>query len=338
MIAANATSAVTVFLEYLGGAAGFRGEIRALDPGMLLRATAAMAAGGLVGSLLLLVSSNEAFAAVVPFLLALATLVFAFGDRLRTLMEKHAAGAGATGAVGTMVIAVYGGYFNGGLGIMLLALFSQWGMRDLNRKNGLSFVVSAISMATFAAAGLVAWPQAVVMITAATIGGYLGAPVARALPAWMVRAGVIAGHRDERGVLLEARGMIGLTGFPRTQDHGTWLGGRVAFTRPSPLRSANAASLQVRARRSPILSTQPEPPSPWAASAYGLRGCLFLSPFRYSFFQRPIDRAAHERAGSWMGMLRTMGRSALVLGRSPRTRARIPLWAAAGRKVRVKEF
>lgn len=196
LVAANATSAVAVFPGYLGGAAGFRGEIRALDRCMLLRAVAATSAGGLVGSLLLLVSSNEAFAAVVPFLLALATLVFAFGDRLRNVMEKHATGAGATGHVGTIAVAVYGGYFNGGLGIMLLALFSLWGMRDLNQmnglKNGLSFVVSAISVATFAAAGLVAWPQAVVMMAAATIGGYLGAPVARALPAWMVRAGVIA--------------------------------------------------------------------------------------------------------------------------------------------------
>ena len=111
-------------------------------------------------------------------------------------MKKHAAGGGATGHVGTIAVAVYGGYFNGGLGIMLLALFSLWGLRDLNQmnglKNGLSFIVSAISVATFAAAGLVAWPQAVVMMAAATTRGYLGAPVARALPAWMVREGVIS--------------------------------------------------------------------------------------------------------------------------------------------------
>ena len=120
LVAANATSAVAVFPGYLGGAAGFRGEIRALNRCMLLRAVAATAAGGLVGSLLLLVSSNEAFAAVVPFLLALATLVFAFGDRLRNVMEKHATGAGY---VGTIAVAVYGGYFNGGLGSCCLRCF-----------------------------------------------------------------------------------------------------------------------------------------------------------------------------------------------------------------------
>lgn len=196
LVAANATSAVAVFPGYLGGAAGFRREIKAFDRGRLLKATAATAAGALVGSLLLLVSSNEAFAVVVPFLLALATLVFAFADRLRKVMEKHATGSGAIATIGTIAVALYGGYFQGGLGIMLLALFSLWGMRDLNQmnglKNGLSIIVSATSVATFAATGLVAWQQAIVMMAAATIGGYLGAPAARAIPVWMLRAGVIS--------------------------------------------------------------------------------------------------------------------------------------------------
>lgn len=79
---------------------------------------------------------------------------------------------------------------------MLLALFSLWGMRDLNvmngLKNALSFVLSAISVATFSVAGIVAWPQAVLMMVAATVGGYVGAPVARRLPAVAVRLIVIA--------------------------------------------------------------------------------------------------------------------------------------------------
>ncbi|MEX4010340.1 TSUP family transporter [Neoaquamicrobium sediminum] len=68
-------------------------------------------------------------------------------------------------------------------------------MRDINAMNGLkaalSFVLSAISVATFAAAGLVAWPQAAVLMAAATVGGYVGAPVARALPAVAVKLIVI---------------------------------------------------------------------------------------------------------------------------------------------------
>ncbi|TNC60056.1 sulfite exporter TauE/SafE family protein [Rubellimicrobium roseum] len=194
-VPANATSAVAVFPGYLAGAAGFRRELRTLNRNLLLRAAGATVVGGLIGSLLLLVSSNEAFAAVVPFLLAVATLAFAFGDRLQTWARRQAA-LSPSNPLGAVLVAVYGGYFNGGLGIMLLALFSLQGMRDLHQmnglKNGLSFLLSAISVATFAIAGLVAWPQAIVMMLAATAGGYAGAPLARALPRSAVRAVVIA--------------------------------------------------------------------------------------------------------------------------------------------------
>lgn len=68
-------------------------------------------------------------------------------------------------------------------------------MKNINAmnglKNGLSFVLSAISVVTFAVAGIVAWPQALAMMLAAIVGGYLGAPIARALPAKFVRGIVI---------------------------------------------------------------------------------------------------------------------------------------------------
>ncbi|WP_367716106.1 sulfite exporter TauE/SafE family protein [Nitratireductor sp. GISD-1A_MAKvit] len=194
VVAANATSAVAVFPGYLGGALGFRSEIAAFDRPRLLRIAGLTAFGGLAGSLLLLVSSNEAFSLVVPFLLAIATLTFAFGAKLQDIARRFGSGTGE-GRFSTILVAIYGGYFNGGLGIVLLALFSLWGMRDLNTmnglKNGLSFILSAISVATFALAGIVAWPQALVMMVAATVGGYAGAPLARALPASVVRAVVI---------------------------------------------------------------------------------------------------------------------------------------------------
>ncbi len=195
VVIANATSAVAVFPGYLGGAIGFGRELRAFDQRKLLKTVALTAAGGLIGSLLLLVSSDAAFSAVVPFLLLLATLAFAFGDRVQRWALARRLDT-SEGPFGTMLVAIYGGYFNGGLGIVLLALFSLWGMRDLNAmnglKNGLSFILSAISVVTFAVAGIVVWPQAIVMMLAATIGGYAGAPVARALPRPVVRAIVIA--------------------------------------------------------------------------------------------------------------------------------------------------
>ena len=194
-VMANATSTVAVFPGYLGGAFGFRSELAGFDRRRLLRLVVITLVGGLVGSSLLLVSSNEAFSMVVPFLLLGATLAFLFGHKIRRWAAAKAQDVSSEGAVGLFGVALYGGYFNGGLGIVLLALFSLWGMTDLNRmnalKSGLSFLLSAISVAVFAVAGLVAWPQALIMMLAATAGGYAGAPLARALPKPIVR-GVIA--------------------------------------------------------------------------------------------------------------------------------------------------
>ena len=113
-VSANATSSVAVFPGYLGGAAGFRDEIRNFDRKILIRITAIMAVGSLAGSLLLLVSSNEAFAAIVPFLLFGATLVFAFGRQLRTWAARHRKDGRPYGAFGALAVSIYGGYFNGG--------------------------------------------------------------------------------------------------------------------------------------------------------------------------------------------------------------------------------
>lgn len=91
-----------------------------------------------------------------------------------------------------LLVSIYGGYFNGGPGIMLMALFAAAGMRDLNAmnrlKNGVSFVLSAISVATFAFVGLIAWPAALLMMCGSTAGGYLGARLARVMPRRAVRA------------------------------------------------------------------------------------------------------------------------------------------------------
>lgn len=196
VVAANATSAVAVFPGYLSGAIGFAPELRKFDRPLLVRLTLIALIGGLIGSLLLLVSSDKAFSAIVPFLLLAATLIFLFGDRIRAFAAARARSVTPFGAVGLFIVSLYGGYFNGGLGIVLLALFALWGMADIHQmnglKNGLSFALSAISVAAFAAAGLIAWPEAAMMMIASTIGGYAGAPIARALPKTAVRAIVAA--------------------------------------------------------------------------------------------------------------------------------------------------
>ncbi|OJI92825.1 hypothetical protein LY10_02777 [Planktotalea frisia] len=195
IVAANATSAVAVFPGYLGGALGFREELKQIARPRMLRLILITLIGGAVGSALLLVSSNEAFARIVPYLLLLATLAFLFGDQLRAMATRRAKAMKPEGAIGLFAVSLYGGYFNGGLGIILLALFTLWGMKDINLmnglKNGLSFALSAISVLIFALAGLVEWPQAILMMVGATLGGYAGAPVARALPKSVIK-GIIA--------------------------------------------------------------------------------------------------------------------------------------------------
>ena len=195
-ILANATSAVAVFPGYLAGAFGFRSELGTIERSSLIRLTVITLLGGLAGSLLLLVTTNEAFTAIVPFLLLFATFVFLFGPQIRTFAAARSQSIANEGAVGLFLVAVYGGYFNGGLGIVLLALFALWGWSDLNKMNGLknwlSFALSAISVATFAIAGLVVWPKAVVMMVFAVLGGYLGAPIARSIPAHVLRRLVAA--------------------------------------------------------------------------------------------------------------------------------------------------
>lgn len=194
-VMANATSAVAVFPGYMGGAFGFRRELSRIDRPTLIRLTIITLFGGLVGSLLLLVSSNAAFSAIVPFLLLGATLAFLFGERIRAWAATKSRAVTPYGTLGLSLVSMYGGYFNGGLGIVLLALFSLWGMKNIHEMNGLkiwlSFALSTISVAVFAIGGLVVWQHAVGMMVASTLGGYVGAPVARALPKSVVR-GLIA--------------------------------------------------------------------------------------------------------------------------------------------------
>ncbi|MEX0301467.1 MAG: sulfite exporter TauE/SafE family protein [Leisingera sp.] len=194
-IAANATSAVAVFPGYLSGAMGFFSELRDVPKRYLALLLGLSLAGGVLGSLLLLVTPASVFSFVVPWLLGFATVLFACGNRIAAWATRNLKADGLTGNAATLLVCVYGGYFNGGLGIVLLALFSMLGLRDINLmnglKNGMSFVLSGASVATFALAGIVHWPQALLMMVTATIGGYCGALAARRLSAATVRTIII---------------------------------------------------------------------------------------------------------------------------------------------------
>lgn len=194
-IAANATSAVAVFPGYLSGALGFLKELRSFPRNQLLLLIGLSILGGVLGSLLLLVTPASVFSFVVPWLLGFATLLFALGKQVAIWAERNVEAEGMVGNIATLLTCIYGGYFNGGLGIVLLALFSGLGMRDLNLmnglKNGMSFALSGASVVTFALAGIVYWPQAILMMVAATVGGYFGARIAKQLPVALVRTAIV---------------------------------------------------------------------------------------------------------------------------------------------------
>ena len=196
-IAANATSALAVCPGYLGSALGFRQELAALPRRQLVREMLICAAGGLAGALLLLVTPARVFAGVVPWLLLFATALFALGPRLaRWAGGGHGGGLAGWRSVGLLAVAVYGGYFNGGLGILLMALYLLVGEQRLNTVNALknlnSFVLSVVSVIAFALGGAIEWRHGLLMALLATLGGFAGARLARRLPVRVVRALVIA--------------------------------------------------------------------------------------------------------------------------------------------------
>ncbi|MDF2233188.1 sulfite exporter TauE/SafE family protein [Albimonas sp. CAU 1670] len=184
-IAANATATVAALPGYVGSALAFRSDIRP-EGALGLRATALCAAlGAGIGSLLLLITPSSLFEAAVPWLLVVATGLFAVGPRLLAALRARGRGVAGVGVSAAAIVAVsiYGGYFNGGLGIMLLATFGLLGYVDLHGMNGLkntlSALLSLVSAIAFALAGIVAWQPGVVLALACAAGGWAGARAAR---------------------------------------------------------------------------------------------------------------------------------------------------------------
>jgi len=204
-VMANATSSVAVFPGYLAGALGFRRELAELPAARRHAEALICALGGLAGAGLLLVTPARLFSAAVPWLLLFATVLFALGPRLVAARRARDASMSAPSSssaslrvqrLGLFAVAVYGGYFNGGLGILLMALYTLTGESSLNTANALknlnSLVLSLLSVAAFVVAGAIAWKEGVLMMVAATAGGYFGARWSKRLPVAWVRRGVIA--------------------------------------------------------------------------------------------------------------------------------------------------
>ena len=152
--------------------------------------------GGLLGAALLLATPPGAFNALVPWLLALATVAFAFGRDIGAALRRVLRIGRVTTLAAQFLLAIYGGYFGGAVGIMMMAVWSLLGVSDLRQMNPTRTVlvgaVNAMAVLYFIAAGAVVWPQTLAMLFAAALGGSAGAWVALRLDVRWLRAGVIA--------------------------------------------------------------------------------------------------------------------------------------------------
>jgi len=204
-VAANATSTIGIWPGAVAAAWAYRGERAGLPPwaGWLVVPSVV---GAAVGVALVLWMPPEWFAAAVPWLILLAAVLFAAQPRLSHLAPPETGGAASTSAarialaaVAQFGVAVYGGYFGAGIGILMLAVLGLLGLGDIHRLNGvknvLGMAINGVATGLFAAGSLagrhdVSWPCVAVMAAGSVAGGLAGSVVARRLPAAQVRRGV----------------------------------------------------------------------------------------------------------------------------------------------------
>lgn len=201
-IQANATNSVALWVGITASGGAYRRRLNVARY-VFIPLLVTSFAGGLLGAVLLLHTPQRTFMRLVPWLLLAATLLFIFGGRItgrRTgpsdLEGQISWQAVAVASGFELVVATYGGYFGGGMGIMLLGMLAALGMRDIHAMNALKTVlgsaVNGVAVVTFIVAGAVVWPQAIVMIAGALAGGWFGAHYAQKLEPRKVRWFVIA--------------------------------------------------------------------------------------------------------------------------------------------------
>jgi hypothetical protein len=196
-VEANVTNSVVQWPGYLGGVAGFREEY-AGQRGRLVRFGLVALLGGAAGSVLLLTTPSEAFDVVVPVLVLLASVLLAFqplvNRRLRRSEDDAARRDPAWLYVLLFLATVYGGYFGGALGVILVGLLgvALHRLRLANAlKSALSAVTATISLVVFAIFGDVHWGVVAVAAPASLVGGFLGARVATRIPTTPLRVFIV---------------------------------------------------------------------------------------------------------------------------------------------------
>jgi uncharacterized membrane protein YfcA len=195
-ITANATNTAAMWLGGLGTIRGFR-EDMTRPTRRFVAAMAASVVGGVAGAVLLLHTPPHAFNAIIPWLLLFATVAFAISPAILKL-TNHPGGAHDLtwwSVVPLFCVAVYGGFFGGGQGLVLLAYFALIGMTDLRRMNALkavlSFINNGVPVIPFVIARALAWDVAAAMCVGAAFGGYYGARLVRRVPPRTMRWAIV---------------------------------------------------------------------------------------------------------------------------------------------------
>jgi uncharacterized protein len=198
-VPANATNTLALWLGVTASGGAYRSRLN-ISRRVMIPLIATSVVGGLFGALLLIKTPGQTFLKVLPWLMLGATLLFAFG---KYLTGKIAAGisenASSTAIAGASVfelfVAVYGGYFGGGMGIMNLAMLAALGMTDIHAMNALKVVlggvINGVATVTFVVTRAIVWPQGIVMTAGAMLGGYFAAKWAQRLPQQWIRGFVI---------------------------------------------------------------------------------------------------------------------------------------------------
>jgi uncharacterized membrane protein YfcA len=196
-VVANATSTLALVVGTAGSWFGYRRQIAAVRP-WLRRFVPVSLLGGLLGGILLTCTEEKVFANMVPFLLLFATVLFlaqgafrrfaGFSDEGKMAPHHRAVWAAV---LFQFFVALYGGYFGAGIGILMLASLGFLGLGDIHEMNALktilNSVINVVAAAWFICAGLIEWPKMVIMTGGALAGYYLGAHFSQRIPQHRVR-------------------------------------------------------------------------------------------------------------------------------------------------------
>jgi uncharacterized membrane protein YfcA len=193
----NASSTVALFPATLASSWAYRDDVRPLE-GVATGALLALSlAGGVIGALLLLSTPERAFTRIVPWLLLAATIALASGPRLGQALQWLGLRMGRRSLfLAQFLLGIYGGYFGGAVGLMMLAVWTLFTSVELRSMTPLRVLMVAaangVAVICFALSGSIRWRETLIVMAGGIGGGYLGAHAGRRLPAPVIRALILA--------------------------------------------------------------------------------------------------------------------------------------------------